>query len=93
MVKNKYKAPAKIWKGFKTESARQMYNDVMEQALKNFSITRHPETAMSQVEWETICHNMATYAAWALSKKQYLTKGSIVVDIRSGKETQRQIAK
>ncbi len=93
MVKNKYKSPVKVWKGFKTESARQMYNDVMDQALENFSITAHPETYMlPQEEWKTICHNMACYAAWAL-RRQCLTKGSIVVDINRGKETQRQIAK
>lgn len=70
MITNKYKVPKVLWRKFRTQQARQVYNDVMEQSLKNMDITVHPamDNAISQDEWCTICHNMACYAAFSVRK-------------------------
>ena len=85
MIKNKYKVPLKMWTKFK-EAGQLIYNDVMDQSLKNQELTVHPNTYLPKDEWATICHNMACYAVWAVSENK-LKKGDTVIDINSkGKE-------
>lgn len=82
MVTNKHKVPQELWKKFK-ESGQKVFNDVMEQSLKNQSITTHPkmpDVDITKEHWKTICWNFSCYAAWAVSKNP-LKKGDEVVDI------------
>jgi hypothetical protein len=92
MIKNKHKVPTKLWGSFKSDAAKQTFNDVMEQSLKNQTLTVHPNTSIPQKEWATICFNMGCYAAWLVSKNP-LKKGDEVIDIKNGKEiAKRKVA-
>jgi predicted protein tyrosine phosphatase len=94
-VKNKHKVNQALWNKFKGDAAKKMFNDVMDQSLKNQAITTHPETPlMRDAQWRTICFNMACYAAWAVTNDA-LKKGAVVIDIdiKAGKETSRKIAR
>jgi hypothetical protein len=71
--------PQKLWTKFK-ENGQLVYNDVMEQSLKNQELTVHPKTNLTKEEWSTICHNMSCYAAWSVSKNK-LQKGDLVIDV------------
>ena len=85
MIQNKYKVPKSLWDKFRTEQARQVYNDVMEQSLKNQAVSTHPAADyMHEDYWRTICHNMACYAAFSVSGNK-ITKGVIVQDFKNKK--------
>lgn len=87
MIKNTYKVPVKLWKKFKTDASKKLYNDVMKQMLPNQQFTIHPKTPkIPKDQWGTICHNAACYAAWSL-EGDVLKKGDNVesVDMRTGK--------
>ena len=90
-MRNSYNVPQKMWHTFKTDLAKQVFNDVMKQSLNNRSITVHPKQApcLPMEHWKTICWNMACYAAWSVSKNP-LKKGDDVIDIRGGKEEKRR---
>ncbi len=94
MTKNKYEVPQKLWKSFKTQEAKKVYNSVMDQMVPNQPLTIHPKTTkMPANQWFTICHNAACYAAWAIIETP-LTKGDIVLDIdKSGKTVTTKKAK
>ncbi len=69
-VRNKYQVPLKLWKEFKTPASKKIYNNVMKEALPNQKATLSPTTKpLTETQWRVICHNMATYAAWALAGK------------------------
>ncbi len=89
MTKNKYYVPQRLWKTFKSDAAKNIFNDIMDQSLKNQAITAHPGTKKIPANgWKTICWNMACYAAWSVSKNP-LKKGDEVIDITRNKEVNK----
>ena len=92
-IKNKHKVNKALWNKFKTDAAKKIFNDVMEQSLKNQGVTSHPEMPkMTKEQWHTLCWNFSCYAAWSV-RNEKLEKGAVVIDMIKGKEVKRQIAK
>ena len=78
MIPNTHKVPAALWKKFGSDKAKKVYNDIMKQSLPNQEATIHPDTKkLSKEHWETICHNMACYAAWAIDDDP-MEKGDLI---------------
>lgn len=78
MARNKYKVTKKLWKTFKTEQAKKLYNSIMDTSLKNQMNMNHPkQVKLPSAQWRTLCHNFACTAAWAL-RDAHPVKGSDV---------------
>lgn len=65
-VKNKYKAPKKLWAGFGSANAKQAFNNVMDKTIKDQPNIVHPKTKLPNSQWFTICWNFACMAAWEI---------------------------
>jgi len=63
---NRHKVNSNLWKGFKTEEARQTFNAVYRSTLKDQQFVVHPKTKLPKEQWRTICWNFACIAAWAV---------------------------
>lgn len=94
-IKNKYKVPVNLWKKFKTQASKKLYNDVMDQMMPNQHLTIHPKTPkIPAPQWGTLCHNAACYAVWA-TEGHPLKEGDNVeiVSMKTGKRLKLQKAK
>ncbi len=68
-IVNKHKA-TKIWSSFKSDAAKKMFNDVMDKSLKLQGSISHPDMVeMPHEQWQTICWNMACFAAWSVDNQ------------------------
>lgn len=83
-VENKHHCPPALWRKFKTNEIRAIYNEVMDSTNKNQSVLS-PDPQLSTKDWETLCHNFSCYAAWA-AKQQASKRGTIMINVpKSGK--------
>lgn len=68
MIENTYKLSSKLWKEF-SPNARQIFNSIMEQTLKNQLNIKHSNCPFIDMKhWDVICHNMAYIAACAADR-------------------------
>ena len=66
MVKNSNKVPKGLWKTFKTDLAKKVFNDVFDETILSQGEMTHPkQTELPQAQWQTLCWNFACHAAWA----------------------------
>lgn len=86
VVENKYHCPAALWRKFKTNEIRTIYNEVMGRTLPNQSIMSHPDAEeLTTKQWDTLCHNFSCIAAWE-AKQQASKRGTIMINVpKSGK--------
>lgn len=95
-VPNTNKVPLKLWRTFKTDAAKKMYNTVYERTLHNQAILVHPKAVwVPDLHWTTICHNFACIAVWELLGDPGLKKGTVVKDIvtKTGRVVKKYKAK
>tara|TARA_R110000868_G_scaffold68225_10_gene201779 strand:- start:1134 stop:1355 length:222 start_codon:yes stop_codon:yes gene_type:complete len=65
---NFYNVDAKVWKSFKTDKAKAMYNKIMDDILMDQYSISPIEKAIHHNDWWVICHKIAAIAALATNK-------------------------
>ena len=95
MTNNKYNVSPKLWRKFKSDLSKALYNSIMYQMLPNQDITTHPKTPpMPMGQWSTICHNAACYAVWALEGDPMKTGDPVeLVNVKTAKVLNTTLAK
>lgn len=83
-MKNKYKVPVKLWNSFKSNAAKNTFNQNYENwikhqplincSLNNLSFTH---SQIPEKQWKTICWNMACDSAWQTDKEINTIKNNL----------------
>lgn len=67
---NFYKVDPKVWKSLKTNKAKAMYNEVMDEILMDQYSISPIEKPIHHNDWYVICHKIAIIAAKSTIKIQ-----------------------
>lgn len=80
MISNIHKVPAALWRSFKSNHAREIFNVVLSRSARNQLVIIPPKMKLiSDNNWYIICHNIACMTAWAIERKKLIPKSKEVI--------------
>lgn len=73
-VANRYRVPKSLWRSFKTEDSKRMFNLAMKAMNQvpqsSINVAAKNQVYLSDKSWKTVKHNLSCLIAWQVRREQ-----------------------